>query len=368
MGKPNYIYTKLIFATFIGVALFFIAIQQSCFTDKFNLKATNAKQSFAISIDNIKHKGAHVFGYLDSMNVRPILEHNFDWITIVPYGAQKGVGSSEMVHFSGDSLDRVKRDSMWASQIDIAHEFGFKVFIKPHLWINNAEEGKWRSDIYPTNGKNWKKWQASYRDYILDYANIAEKNNVELYCIGAEFTRLTKEKPEFWRELIQDVRGIYSGQITYAANWYDEYDSIEFWKELDYIGIQAYFPLSKVKKPSVKQISDGWNKYLPKIEALHKEYNRKVLFTEMGYKSTAHSAVKPWEWVENSPKHDHSVCNQTQANCYEAFFNKIWDNDWFAGVHIWQLRSDFNKNEYSYSLDFTPQGKPAFMTIAEGFK
>jgi hypothetical protein len=211
-------------------------------------------------------------------------------------------------------------------------------------------------------------WKKNYREFILHYARIAEKNDVELFCVGVELSKLSTKKSEFWKNLIKDVRKIYSGKITYAANWYDEYEKITFWKDLDYIGIQAYFPLVKNNSPSVDQISKGWKKHMRAIESIHNKYNRKVLFTEMGYKSTADSAIKPWEWIEYSPDQKKILCNETQANCYAAFFNTVWKKEWFAGVHIWQLRSDFVEGRGKSHLDFTPQGKPAEIIIAQGFE
>ena len=117
--------------------------------------------------------------------------------------------------------------------------------IKPHIWILQPSEGMWRADIYPNNEADWETWQASYRDFILRYARVAERAQAEMFCIGTEFSRLTTEKPEFWNDLIQSVREVYAGEITYAANWYEEFEKIPFWDDLDYIGIQAYFPLTK---------------------------------------------------------------------------------------------------------------------------
>lgn len=59
---------------------------------------------------------------------------------------------------------------------------------------------------------------------------------------------------------------------------------------------------------------------------------------------------------------------ETQANCYQDFFDTVWNEDWFADVHIWQLRSDFDKEDKYYDLDFTPQGNPALAIIAKDFK
>jgi hypothetical protein len=318
-----------------------------------------------------KQKGAHVFGRYDSTNLQPIVENNIEWVTLVPYGNMKNCYSPEVVYYHGDSLDRVRRESMWKSQIDLAHTHGLKVFLKPHIWISNPAHGKWRSDIYPTNDDDWKQWQKSYREFIMLYANIAEQNDVELFCIGTELSRLSMKKSEFWEDLIRDIRSVYSGKITYAANWYKEYKKITFWKELDFIGIQAYFPLVKNEYPSVKQISKGWKKYLPALESIHEKYNRKILFTEMGYKSTADSAVEPWQWLELSSEENKQLSTETQSNCYEAFFKTVWKKEWFAGVHIWQMRSDFHKIDKSrrrLNMNFTPQGKPAAEIIAKGFE
>ena len=114
-----------------------------------------------------------------------------------------------------------------------------------------------------------------------------------MYCVGMELTRLSIEKPEYWRSLIADVRKVYSGKLTYAANWYKEYDRVEFWDDLDYIGVQAYFPLTKKDAPSVDDVSKGWKKYIPDMESIALQYKKPLLFTEIGYKSMLGTAEKP---------------------------------------------------------------------------
>ena len=326
--------------------------------------------SFISSSDqtNDKQRGAHVFGHLNAENLQPFVENNYNWVTMVPYSGQKDEDSPNLIYHRGNELDVARRDSFWTNQIEVAHALGFKVFMKPHIWMHNPSEGKWRSDIFPTNEANWDLWQKNYREFILLYAKIAEKNNVELFCIGTELSRLSVEKPEFWKTLIKEIRNIYAGKLTYAANWMNEFEKITFWEDLDYIGIQAYFPLTKNTYPSVEQISKGWQKHLFSMEEVHEKYNRNIIFTEMGYKSTADSAIKPWEWIESYSNHKDLVSYETQANCYKVFFSKVWDKVWFEGVHIWQLRSDFTKADDYLNLDFTPQGKPAELVISKGFE
>ena len=317
---------------------------------------------------NQKQKGAHVFGPLDSINLQPFIKNNYNWITLVPFCGQNDIDSPTLVYHRGDKLDSTRKKNNWKNQITTAQAMGFKIFLKPHIWIHSPTEGKWRSDIFPTTESNWELWQKNYRDFILFYAKIAEETNVELFCVGTELSRLSVEKSEFWITLIKDIRKIYSGKLTYAANWMKEYKKITFWSDLDYIGIQAYFPLTKNKYPSIEQISEGWQKHLPSMEEVHAAFDKKIIFTEMGYKSTADSAIKPWKWIENYADHKDLVSFETQANCYDAFFNEVWNKDWLEGVHIWQLRSDFKGTNSWSDLDFTPQGKLAEAVIAKGFE
>ena len=322
----------------------------------------------SMEVDDMQ-RGAHVFGIRDTTNFQALIRNNIEWVTLVTWGYQNDYDSPIVTHHNtSDSLQLLRHTSSLLKRIESVRNAGFKVFFKPHLWINNPSNRERRSDIYPTNEANWELWKKSYRNFILDCAKTAEQTNVEMFCIGTELSKLTTEKPVYWKNLIQEVRNIYSGKITYAANWYNEFEEITFWDELDFVGIQAYFPLVKNKYPTVKQISRGWNKYFPAIESIHKKYNRKILFTEMGYKSTANSAIEPWRWLEHGADQDKHFSTETQSNCYEAFFNTVWKKEWFAGVHIWQLRSNYVERPGKNNLDFTPQGKPAENIIAKGFK
>ncbi len=316
-----------------------------------------------------KQKGAHVFGILDSTNCHLLTRNNIEWVTFVTWGYQDDYDSPIVRHHNGDSTMIQKSDSSWRNHLAFVHSAGFKIFVKPHIWVSDPSDGKWRADIFPANEDNWKSWKKTYRDFILRYANLSQQANAEMFCIGTELSRLSVEKPVFWKELIREVRRIYSGKIVYAANWYNEFEKITFWEELDYIGIQAYFPLVKNKYPTVQQISKGWNTYLPSMESVHKKFNRQIVFTEMGYKSTADSAIEPWVWMEHSSSRNKAFSAETQANCYKAFFNTVWTKNWLAGVHIWQLRSDYTeKKNTGNNRNFTPLGKPAEKILSKGFE
>ena len=90
-----------------------------------------------------------------------------------------------------------------------------------------------------------------------------------------------------------------------------------------------------------------------------------VLFTEVGYRSTADAAVEPWLWHSDAPA-DPAL----QATCYEAMFETFWNRPWFAGAYIWKWFPEYNPGGRENSSwarrmnrrreeGFTPQGKPA---------
>ena len=68
---------------------------------------------------------------------------------------------------------------------------------------------------------------------------------IELFCVGTELTNPALSHPQKWRQLIAQVRAHYSGPLTYADNWWEEYDRIAFWDALDYMGATPSFRSAK---------------------------------------------------------------------------------------------------------------------------
>jgi len=109
-----------------------------------------------------------------------------------------------------------------------------------------------------------------------------------------------------WRSLIKEVRSVYSGPISYAAN-FDEYQDIGFWSELDIMGVNAYFKLreelpefrSEAKREEALKaaLEKGWQGVFSKIKDFQttKSVGKKpVLFTELGYTFKRESTLTPW--------------------------------------------------------------------------
>ena len=63
--------------------------------------------------------------------------------------------------------------------------------------------------------------------------------------------------------IVDAVRQVYKGRITYAANW-DKVGEVGFWDALDVIGVHAYFPLADGDNPDAETLRRGWDAPLAK--------------------------------------------------------------------------------------------------------
>ncbi|MFH1269916.1 MAG: hypothetical protein ABIH75_02515 [Candidatus Omnitrophota bacterium] len=280
-----------------------------------------------------------------------------EWACLVPTWYQYQYNSPKI----SPLRDRTTSDESLIFAIRKLHELKFKLMLKPHLDLVQSN-GKWRGEIGFTNPGDWQAWFESYTAFILHYAEIAAGENVEILCIGTELTNAAISQPAFWKELINKIRQVYKGQLTYAANWSEEFDAIEFWNELDYAGIDPYFPLVTSLNPTVEQLKSAWEDWIKKIEPWQKKINKPVIITEIGYKSAMGANEEPWQHAPIG-----GVDLELQVNCYEALLEAFWDKPWVYGVYWWywgvhpKMGGDANRG-------FTPQNKPAGEVVSRWYK
>ncbi len=281
---------------------------------------------------------------------------NGNYVAIIPFGFVRP--SDPTVQFDLEWQWWGERSEGVQKLTQYAHQKGMEVMIKPQVWIGG---GGFTGTYEPENEAGWISLEKSYRAYIMRFARVAEKENAKLFCVGTEFKAFMKARPKFWGALIDSVRMVYSGELTYAGNW-DSYKDFPHWAKLDYIGVDAYFPLSDAQTPTVAQLRNGWQGPKAEILALQKAYNKPVIFTEYGYRSIDYCAKTPWE----SGASDH-VNLQSQKNGYQAFYEEFWGEPWFAGAFLWKWHPEHATAGGLNNNRFTPQNKPVEATIKEWY-
>ncbi|MFA6636864.1 MAG: hypothetical protein WCV56_07185 [Candidatus Omnitrophota bacterium] len=250
------------------------------------------------------------------------------------------------------STERTPSDKSLIHAAKTAHKLGLTVMLKPHIDLIDKYDGTyWRADIGFSNEEDWAKWFKEYRKFITHYAKLAVKMKADILCVGTELSFTTKRTEE-WVEIISEIRKIFPGKLVYAANW-DEFKHVKFWDQLDYAGIDAYFPLSYSPDPNIEDLKNGWKKWKNEIVEWHSTVNKPILFTELGYASTPSAPYSPWEGGTQG-----NADLEIQAKCYEAFFETIWKEPWFAGVYWWKWNPSVRSGG-KYNRRFTPQNKPA---------
>lgn len=247
-------------------------------------------------------------------------------------------------------------DAALAHAINNAHAQGMKVMLKPHV---DVKSGQWRGNIIPS-----KDWFASYKNYLMYYAKIAAQYNVELLSIGTELINTTTSNwQNEWEEIIKEARRVFPGKLVYSANW-DEYKTVGFWNNLDFVGIDAYFPLTAKKDPAKEELIAAWKAHAADIENWLKErkLNRPVVFTEIGYCSADGTNIHPFSVLSNLS--EKFIDQQEQADSLDAMLAVCSLRPWFKGIYWWNY---FPQERWS-PLGYTIRGKKAEEVFSEWLK
>ncbi|MFJ9116357.1 glycoside hydrolase family 113 [Streptomyces sp. NPDC102394] len=279
--------------------------------------------------------------------LRGIRATGAEWVTFTPTWYQK--------RHTDDSLhttEETASDGSLRRIVRRAHALGLKVMIKPHVDLPGDED---RADIRP---RDRAAWFASYRRFITHYADLAAGTGAERLAVGTELAGVSGDRAD-WQSVIRAVRDHYDGPLTYAAN-YDEYRKIHFWKDLDLIGIDAYWPLSDKPTTDPARLSRAWKPIRDELAAYAHAQNRRILFTEAGYVSQRGATTAPYSWTVS-----HDPAPAEQAAAYKALLDSFTGVRWWAGVCWWMWDDWPDSGETPVKLAYTPRGKPAEEVLRE---
>lgn len=224
-------------------------------------------------------------------------------------------------------LQKTPEDSGIEMAIAKAKSRGMRTVLDPHV---DPLSG-WRTDITFSSEAEWAAWFASYNTFIMHYAEIAERNHVDLFVIGTEL-KGTSQRPE-WNQIIENVRSVYHGKIVYGAN-HDEYKNVPFWDKMDYIGVDAYFSLTNSIDPTPEELDAAFQPIVNDLQQFSQQKGKKIMITEIGYQSYDGTNMNP-SWAPTS-----TPDQQEQADCYDAAFRAFFNKDFIAGMYFWNTHWD----------------------------
>ncbi len=244
--------------------------------------------------------------------------------------------------------------------IEDAHRNGLAVMLKPHV---DCYSGGWRAAITPGNDGSWFR---AYTDMMLKYAALAAETRVEMLCIGVEYAMATR--PQYdreWKKLIADIRQVYSGKLTYAANWSAaftmkeaEMEYITFWPLLDYVGVDFYGSLATNGMAPLPDYAHAYARMIDRaarVGRVAERVGRKAILTEVGIQSAKGALTAPYDYAPGNivgAEPDYAV----QELYYRAVLDAFGSTRWCAGFFWWNWESVETSTK---ATNYTAEDKPA---------
>ena len=290
----------------------------------------------------------HEAGYIER-NLDEIRTLGADAISIVVPWVTPNVRSIEI----GPRADMTPSDSALRETIREAHRRGLRVLLLPLVYVDFMGEGEWRGTLAPAD---WSLWFSAYREMLLHDARLAEDEGAEYLSVGSELCS-TEGRREDWQRILAEVRSVYSGKLTYSANW-DHLESLSFAGGLDLLGMNAYFELSDDPDAGVEELKRGWSGIIEAISAWRARIGKPLVLTEVGYPSRRGAASHPWAY-DAAGEAEPAV----QERCYRAFIESWTGVPALAGVYFYIWWGEGGPADTGY----TPRGKPAERVIAKWF-
>ncbi len=229
------------------------------------------------------------------------------------------------------------------NMIDYAHKKGVRVILKPVVNLLDGTNSSYINffDNDVPFEPSWKDWFKSYTKFILHMAEIARETGCSILSVGSELSQ-SEHRQSQWRELIESVRGIYSGFVTYNAGKYQE-DNITWWDAVDVISSSGFY--------AIEDLSVQLNRINKSVSV----YEKPFMFLEAGCPSRAGASGNPNKSESTAP-----VSVREQTEYYKNLIGLTKNLSWFYGFGLWNWPTKlYSKTMAQYDDGYCVYGKEA---------
>jgi len=282
-----------------------------------------------------------------------------NWISITPFGRIWSLQDTE-IQMDFEAPYEENRLAV-RRMIRQAKARGLKVLLIPHLWVET--EG-WRGEIDPGTPERWAAYRESYRHFVLRWARDAQAAGADALSIGVECKSWSGRFGAFWTAFIAEIRETFDGLLTYSANW-DEAESVLFWDQLDFVGINAFYPLADHEDATDAEYLESAQALVPDLEALTEVLQMPLVFVEVGYTTRKDAAVEPWLWPDGMA--DVAIDEREQARAMATLLHPFLRRRFFAGFFYWRYYANLDDVSQEGIWGFSPHGKLAADVLEDIF-
>jgi len=308
---------------------------------------------------NFSHEGYQVInGYgsqVAAQSLSELAQLGVNTVALNPFGFSREAKKPARIRFSNSMGS--ENDASVVHALLAARELGFTILMKPHIWIR----GSWPGEIEMQTEEHWEQFFTNYEQWIRHYAILSQLYESEIFSMGLEMAKVTTTHEKQFVEMAERLKLLYDGKLTYAANWYGEFDQLSFWDTFDYIGIDSYYPLSDDSSTTFTELIDGAEEAADNISEVSRKFDKPVLVTEIGFTSTKSPWINPHEYGRNDQPY-----HRDQYLSYNAIHSAWQDEPWLKGIYWWKWPTE-PEREGQWHSGYTPRHKPAVKIVEKWY-
>jgi len=229
------------------------------------------------------------------------------------------------------------------SIIQKAHDKGLKFFLNPSPWSFQEDNS---TEDHTQDW--WNAFEAEWRPIMLEYAQMAEDNGVEMlaFRMWPNIDGLNDSENDkintLASTLLTDVRAIYSGKISVQSICYDTSKHLlDVHKNSDYVTMKifSFYPwhLGDTQDDNVSQIFNTLQTKMNDCHTYYRDQNiSNVIMEQLSAASYDGSIINlntSDEGIDSFHEDNASYALdlQEQADVYEATLRLISQEDWIVG-------------------------------------
>ena len=153
------------------------------------------------------------------------------------------------------------------------------------------------------------------------------------------------------------MRAVFHGALTYSANW-DEAEGVLFWDQLDWIGVNAFYPLSHAhgaerrartcRARAQRSTNSSRSRAAPASRSC---------WSRSATRRATNAAVEPWLWPDDMQ--DVVVDEREQARALAAIAGAAAERPWIGGFYVWRYYANLDDVSQEAIWGFSPHAKQA---------
>ncbi|WP_049867282.1 MULTISPECIES: glycoside hydrolase family 113 [Paenibacillus] len=240
---------------------------------------------------------------------------------------------------------------------------GMRIIVEPYPWINRGSEVEtdWNPDHLDAFFEQWRS-----RVLVPLARRVAEPYHADAMIAGSNLVHLERFGGE-WSSMLQQLRGEYSGLLTYKTNWwytaawdkastaaYEAKRDNPLWADTDFITVAAYFELSERRVNTAGQLLSALSStevngrgqdVVSEVMALSGKWGKPVYFGELGFPAREYAAKEPW-----NPSPSDVEDGGEQARLFQAYREAFSGKPGFMGFSVFAI-GEKSKDKHYYPSD-----------------